>query len=207
MSQRILVSVALIVLAIMPISCATKGTVKREVARIDQEMTGLQTSVENNETRLKEQDAKLASHDQSIAQLSTESKEALDRAQSAERLAQGKLLYEVTLSDDSVKFPTGAAKLSPEMRTALDNLINQLKADNKNVFIEIQGYTDSVGSKDYNYKLGMERAEAVRRYLAEAGIPLHRISTISYGEDRSVAPNNTRAGRSKNRRVVIQVLA
>jgi len=207
MTHRILLSVAIVALAILPISCATKGTVKREVSRIDQEMTGLQTSVENTETRLKEQDSKLASHDQSIAQLSTESKEALDRAESAEKLAQGKLLYEVTLSDDNVKFPTGTAKLSPEMTAELDNLINQLKTDNKNVYIEIQGYTDSRGSKDFNYKLGLERAEAVRRYLAEAGIPLHRISTISYGEDRSVAPNTTREGRSKNRRVVIQVLA
>src|SRR5262249_15300050 len=98
MTQRILLSVAIVALAILPISCATRGAVKRECTRIDQEMTGLQTSVENTETRLKEQDSKLASHDQSIAQLSTESKEALDRAESAQKLAQGKLLYEVTLS-------------------------------------------------------------------------------------------------------------
>ena len=88
----------------------------------------------------------------------------------------------------------------------LDNLVNQLKADNKNVFIEIQGHTDSVGSDPYNMKLGEERAEAVRRYLSENGIPLHRISTISYGKSRPIAENTTKAGRSKNRRVVIQVL-
>ena len=57
-------------------------------------------------------------------------------------------------------------------------------------------------------KLGMERAEAVKRYLYEQHqIPLHKMNVISYGEDKPVAPNNTRAGRAQNRRIVIKVLA
>jgi outer membrane protein OmpA-like peptidoglycan-associated protein len=58
-----------------------------------------------------------------------------------------------------------------------------------------------------NYRLGEERAEAVRRYLNKAGIALNRMSTISYGEDEPVAPNKSKEGRSKNRRVVVIVLA
>ena len=57
------------------------------------------------------------------------------------------------------------------------------------------------------FKLGMERAENVKRYLYETHqVPLHKINVISYGEDKPVAPNKTREGRAQNRRVVIKVL-
>jgi len=54
----------------------------------------------------------------------------------------------------------------------------------------------------------MKRAEAVKEYLyTQHQIPLHKINVISYGEDKPVAPNNTRAGRAMNRRVVVRVLS
>ena len=66
----------------------------------------------------------------------------------------------------------------------------------------------NVGGKELNEKLGMERAEAVKRYLYEQHqIPLHKINVISYGEDKPVAPNNPRQGRAQNRRVVVKVLS
>ena len=56
--------------------------------------------------------------------------------------------------------------------------------------------------------LGEERAEQVKRYLYEAHqVPLHKMNVISYGEEKPVSPNNTKAGRAQNRRVVIRVLA
>ena len=74
--------------------------------------------------------------------------------------------------------------------------------------IEIAGDTDNVGAKDTNYKIGLDRAEAVKRYLYETQqIPLHKINVISYGEEKPIAPNKTKAGRAQNRRVVIKVLA
>ena len=77
----------------------------------------------------------------------------------------------------------------------------------KGAYFEIEGHTDNVGDKTINEKLGMERAEAVKRYLYEQHqIPLHRINVISYGEDKPVAPNNTKDGRAQNRRIVIKVL-
>lgn len=198
---------ALCALALIPAACATKGSVKKEVDRIDQQMTSISSSVEANETRIKEQDSHLATHDQQISELSRESQEALQRAQAAEKLAEGKLLYEVTLADDTVKFDFNKATIKEANKDVLNNLVNTLKAENKNIYIEIQGHTDAVGNPEYNYKLGLERAESVRRFLSEAGIPLHRISVISYGEERPVADNHTKDGRSQNRRVVIQVLA
>ena len=87
-------------------------------------------------------------------------------------------------------------------------MVNQLKADPKDIYIEIEGHTDNVGAATYNDQLGLERAEAVKRYLYEAHqVPLHKINAISYGEEKPVAPNNTREGRAQNRRVVIKVLA
>jgi peptidoglycan-associated lipoprotein len=98
--------------------------------------------------------------------------------------------------------------LPDEAKAKIDEMVAGLKADPKNVFIEIEGHTDNVGSKVYNEHLGLERAEAVKRYLYEAHqVPLHKINVISYGEDKPVAPNNKRDGRAQNRRVVIKVLA
>jgi outer membrane protein OmpA-like peptidoglycan-associated protein len=111
------------------------------------------------------------------------------------------------LSDDAVKFPTNRFALSKEAEAKLAEFAEKLKSENKNVYLEIQGHTDSTGSPDLNYKLGEARAETVRRYLNKQGIALNRMSTISYGEDDPVAPNKNKTGRSKNRRVVVIVLA
>jgi outer membrane protein OmpA-like peptidoglycan-associated protein len=85
--------------------------------------------------------------------------------------------------------------------------VQQLKAEPKGAFIEIEGHTDSAGPATVNYQLGLERAENVKRYIYEQHqVPLHKINVISYGEDKPIAPNKTRDGRSQNRRVVIKVL-
>jgi outer membrane protein OmpA-like peptidoglycan-associated protein len=205
MNHKFLIAMAVASIAILP-GCATKKHVRTEVTRIDSEIKTIETAVEANETRIKEHDSVIAQHGEQLGQLSKEAQEALQRAQSAEKLAKGKLLYQVTLTDDKVHFKFNQGDLPDAAREILDNLISQLKADNRNVYVEIQGHTDSVGDEDYNMKLGEARAESVRRYLAENGIPVHRISTISYGEGRPIASNKTSQGRSENRRVVIQVL-
>jgi outer membrane protein OmpA-like peptidoglycan-associated protein len=134
-------------------------------------------------------------------------KEALDRANAAHKLAEGKFLYEVVLSDDSVKFPVNQHELSPEAQQRLSELAQRLKSENRNVYLEIQGHTDSRGSSAYNDALGQARAEAVRKYLNQQGVALNRMSVISYGKDVPVASNDTPEGRAQNRRVVIIVLS
>ena len=110
------------------------------------------------------------------------------------------------LSDDSVKFPANRAALSPEAESRLLEFAQKLKTDNKNVYIEIQGHTDASGPPTVNDRLGQERAEAVRRFLAKQGVALNRMATISYGEEQPVAPNTNRQGRAQNRRVVVLVM-
>jgi len=83
-----------------------------------------------------------------------------------------------------------------------------LKADPKGAYFEIEGHTDNVGDKKTNERIGLERAEAVKRYLYESHqIPLHKMNVISYGDERPIAENKTRDGRAQNRRVVIKILA
>jgi outer membrane protein OmpA-like peptidoglycan-associated protein len=126
----------------------------------------------------------------------------------ADVAANRKLVYEVTLSEDQGNFKFGKFDLPDTAKSRLDEVISQLKTDQKNIFIEIEGHTDNVGTKNLNERLGMERAEAVKRYLYEQHqIPLHKMNVISYGEDKPVAPNNTRDGRAQNRRVVVKVLS
>ena len=113
----------------------------------------------------------------------------------------------MVLSDDSVKFPRDSAKLSPEAEQRLQDFADKLKTDNRNVYLEIQGHTDATGPDSLNKRLGEERAEAVRLFMNQHGVPLNRMSTISYGKADPVADNKTRADRAQNRRVVLIVMS
>ncbi len=141
-----------------------------------------------------------------FAELDQTSRDALARAIAAGKLAEGKFVYSVVLSDDSVKFAAGKTALNDEAKAKLVALADRLKAENKNVYLEIQGHTDSVGAADLNRAVGLKRAEAVRLFLNQNGVALNRMSVISYGEDAPVASNKTRADRALNRRVAIVVL-
>jgi OOP family OmpA-OmpF porin len=88
----------------------------------------------------------------------------------------------------------------------LDEIANTLM-QNPDAIVVLEGRTDSVGSKDYNVKLGERRIEAVRRYLAvEKGVPVYRIHDISFGSEKPIAENKTRDGREKNRAVTMTIL-
>ena len=184
-------------------ACASKPYVTEEVAKSsaasEKRINDVESQVEATQTRVKQHDAKLT-------ELDNATRQALERAQQAGKLAEGKFVYSLVLSDDAVKFPVNKHMLSPEAEEQLNAFAERLKAENKNVYLEIQGHTDATGPDDLNIRLGEARAEAVRRYLNQQGVALNRIGTISYGPDAPVAPNNNRAGRQANRRVVLIVL-
>ncbi|MFA5083713.1 MAG: OmpA family protein, partial [Hydrogenophilaceae bacterium] len=158
-------------------------------------------------SQIKALDDKLAHAESDTARLSGTAKEALDRAEAAGKLAEGKLVYETQLSEEAAPFSLQSTKLSDTARQALTAFADKLKQENQNVFLEIQGYTDNSGSAEANYRLALARAEAVRDFLHDdCSLPLHRMSVISYGETRPLADNKTREGRMKNRRVQLVVL-
>jgi outer membrane protein OmpA-like peptidoglycan-associated protein len=71
--------------------------------------------------------------------------------------------------------------------------------------VALEGHADWVGSEAFNERLGLDRAESVRQYLAEQfRIPADQIRVVSFGESSPAAPNTTREGRAQNRRVVIK---
>jgi len=110
----------------------------------------------------------------------------------------------VTLAAD-VLFDFDKSVVKPEGKTKLDELVSKLKAINLEVIIAI-GHTDSIGSDQYNQKLSMRRAQSVKTYMVSKGIQANRIYTEGKGEKQPVAPNTTKEGRQKNRRVEVEVV-
>lgn len=186
---------------------AADAAIQANSASIAETGKRLDGAVAEIQVTLKVHGDRIARNEADIAQLSKTAQEAVERANTAGKLAEGKLVYEVVMSEDKLKFGHEKTSLSKDAEAALDEFAAKLKGDNKNVFIEIQGHTDSTGEAAGNLKLGEARAEAVRRYLnLKGGIPLHRMSVISYGESAPVADNKVKAGRQENRRVVLVVI-
>jgi len=110
----------------------------------------------------------------------------------------------VTMAAET-NFDFDKAVLKPEGKARLDDLVGKLKAVNLEVIIAI-GHTDSIGTKAYNQKLSVRRANAVKAYLVSKGIEANRIYTEGKGETQPIADNRTKQGRAKNRRVEIEVV-
>lgn len=178
-SRIILLAAAMLFLS----SCATKEYVDQQIASME------------------------ARQNAQIQELNSTARQALERATDAGQLAEGKFLYTVVYTDaDGLVFDTNSSTLSSSVQAQLSELAGNLIAENENVYLEIQGYTDSTGDAEYNEWLGQRRADSVRRYLHEQGVALDRMATISYGEAEPVASNDTAEGRAMNRRVVVVVL-
>lgn len=110
----------------------------------------------------------------------------------------------VTYAADAF-FDFDKAVLKPEGKAKLDDLVGKVKGINLEVVIAV-GHTDATGADGYNQKLSVKRAEAVKAYLVTKGIEKNRVYTEGKGEAQPVADNKTREGRSKNRRVEIEVV-
>ena len=224
--KRLIGALAISALAVTGTSaCATKKMVRQQVGDVNQKVDGLSKSVEENQERTKANEARITDVDQkaqaAAQQADQKAQAAGQRADAAYTAADkvntradaiekksNRLVYEVVLSEDQGGFKFGQTKMPDDMQAKIDELVAQLKANPNGGFIEIEGHTDNVGAKLVNYKLGLDRAETVKRYLYESQqIPLHKMNVISYGEEKPVAPNKTKDGRAQNRRVVIKVLA
>ncbi|NIO48227.1 MAG: OmpA family protein [Candidatus Aminicenantes bacterium] len=190
--------------------CASKKYVLGEVATLDQKVEGMEIAVEENQKRIKEHDERLTT----LGSLITQHESTLDQQKSeldgkineVRRFAQGKLILQEVIRNDEARFAFESFELSDEAKVALDKLVEKLIAQNKGLYLEIQGHADSTGPEDWNVYLGKKRGEAVMEYLHEKyHIPLHRMEVISYGSAKPMADNSTREGRAQNRRVVILV--
>jgi len=104
-----------------------------------------------------------------------------------------------------IEFEFGSDKLTPGSYASLDQIASTLNNNKATVRLSVQGYTDYIGTEDYNLKLSVRRANAVKVYLLRKNVPSKSIIIIGYGEKNPIATNETSEGRQKNRRVEYQI--
>jgi outer membrane protein OmpA-like peptidoglycan-associated protein len=229
MSRHLFMAIPVAVLALGgSTACATKKFVRTSVSEVNDKVDSLGRSVEETQERTRRNEGRITEVDQKAQAAQSSADKANVAASDAHKAANAagdsasaannkvetlnktvnRLVYEVVLSEDEGNFKFNNIDLPDEAKARLDELISQMKADPKGAFFEIEGHTDNVGPTEVNERIGLERAEAVKRYLYEHHqIPLHKINVISYGEAKPVAENKTKEGRAQNRRVVVRVLA
>jgi len=223
--KRFVTAVVISALALGGSACATKKMVKQQVGEVNDKVDSLTKSVEETQERTKANEGKITDVDQRAQAASQRAYGRADEAYTAAGAASAaadkvntradtleknakKIVYEVVMSEDKGGFKFGQSKIPSQMQAEIDQIVQQWKANPNGGYIEIEGHTDNVGSKQGNYALGLQRAEAVKKYLYEnEQIPLHKMNIISYGQEKPIAPNKTKAGRAQNRRVVIKLLA
>jgi outer membrane protein OmpA-like peptidoglycan-associated protein len=109
------------------------------------------------------------------------------------------------LANEQVEFASGSARIEPRSNALLDQLARQAKSCPGK--IRIEGYTDTVGRGRVNQRLSNERALAVRSALITRGVKPQRLSAKGYGARRAIAPNDTEAGRARNRRIELHIIS
>ncbi len=201
-----LVGLGLVASLVLVPGCATKKYVRQETATIDEKVVGIESAIEENQKRLKEHDERLTTLGSFITQQRDEIKSVEGRIEEVKKAARGKLLFKEVLKNDQAKFNFDSFQLGEEAKASLDVFVQKLVEENRGVYLEIQGHTDSTGEESYNLLLGRKRAEAVMEYFyKQYRIPLHRMQVISLGSSAPVGDNKTRDGRAQNRRVEILV--
>jgi peptidoglycan-associated lipoprotein len=226
MLRKLFVATSITVFAIGgSTACATKKFVRTSVGEVNEKVDSQGRAIEETQERTRRNEGRISEVDTKAGAAAQSAQVARDAAAAAHTAAttvgteanakfdsidkaSKRLVYEVVLSEDQGNFKFGRTTLPDEAKTKLDEMVSQLKQDPKAIYLEIEGHTDNVGAPRTNEQIGLARAEAVKKYLYEQyQIPLHKMNVISYGEDKPIAPNKTKAGRAQNRRVVIKVLA
>jgi outer membrane protein OmpA-like peptidoglycan-associated protein len=223
-------------LMMLPLSaCVTKKYVKQEVAtartelstRIDEEASRrsdlgnqvqeLSSLNKKNSSRITELDANINNAVKTMEPKIEDAKktgvEAQGTANTALETSKSNAATIANLNDYSrtvlasdVFFKTGSAALDDKAQEVLQSAAKTMTAD-KDVVLELRGYTDSTGDPQYNLQLSNRRVESVIRYLAgPMKLDLHRIYSLGLGMENPVDDNKTAVGRAKNRRVSLAIL-
>jgi OmpA-OmpF porin, OOP family len=203
--------------------CATKKYVRNEAAPVINKTNELDDLTAKNTKNIRDVDTRAQQGIQgvndkvsAVDQKALAAGQAADQAQQAANQTSGKvdsLSNTVAnldnyrpVAETSVHFAFNSAVLTKKAKEALDQLANDIP-NTKGYVLELIGGTDSVGSKQYNYKLSEERASAVVQYLAtKYDVPAYKIYIAGLGKDKEAAPNSSSKGRAQNRRVDVQLM-
>lgn len=224
------------VLAIGATGCATKKFVRNRVDPIQTKVDNIDTQVQDHSKNLDELGKNASKMDERIGTVdqraeaaakaaNDKAEEAGQRAQQAgESASNAKSLADEALTgvnsvskridklnqyqvafEESVLFNFESSQLTDEAKTKLDEAAAKITPETT-YLIEVTGFTDKSGGRNYNMTLSEARAGNVVRYLtAKHNIPLHRIHVLGFGSESPVAQNNTRDGRKMNRRVQVKL--
>ncbi len=200
-------------------ACATTQDIEQQAGRLDGRVDQIGATVqrlgESQQTLSQQfrqleasQGARIGKLDGDVRQLAQDyrnlgGKVDANHAEFIKSRLEGKRVKQVFLTEDRIMYPANASDIPPQDAKALDSLARDLKNGATAYHIEIQGHTDDSGHVDFNLFLGEGRARAVRDYLyRQGGIPLYRMSTISYGASLPAADD---PGASANRRVKLLI--
>lgn len=187
-------TLAIVGICLLTNACATERQVVQNTSALEQRRLAVEIALAERVMKV-----------EGVAEVALSTAQAAEKtAQTAQKTAEGKFLYETVLTD-TVLFATGSVSLDGAAKQRITQLASSLKGSNRNLFIEIEGHTDAVGSPERNDIVGLRRAESVRTFFSEQGVALNRMSTISRGERSPIGSYLTAAGRAANRRVVVTI--
>ena len=170
---------------------------QREQARAGQAQaeTSAQQAIVQAQQAKEQLDALRKQREEELNQM----QQALSKVVETRRTTNGMVMV---LPDSTFKFDFDSADLKPKNRELLSRIAGILMVS-KGYGLSVFGYTDDVGTKEYNQKLSERRAQAVRNYLVQAGIDSTIVNTKGYGKTNPLVPGVSAEARAKNRRVEI----
>lgn len=202
--------------------CATKKYVARQVDPVQQKVNEVDQNLQKTQKQLDNAETKLNAVAEKADSADTHAVDAQGRADAASKKAdevrdqlRAELNDRIANIDDykpagdaTVLFKFNSDKLSDEAKQQLDQLASGRVGSMKRYFIAIQGFTDKVGSAEYNLDLSRRRAAAVQTYLVgQHSIPVYRIQIVGLGKEKPINDEKTRDDRAKNRRVEVIVFS
>jgi len=202
--------------------CATKKYVARQVDPVQQKVNEVGQNLQKTQKQLENDEIKLNAVAEKADSADTHAVDAQGRADAASKKAdevrdqlRAELNDRIANMDDykpagdaTVLFKFNSDKLSDEAKQQLDQLASGRVGSMKRYFIAIQGFTDKIGSAEYNLDLSRRRAAAVQTYLvAQHSIPVYRIQIVGLGKEKPINDEKTRDDRAKNRRVEVIVFS
>ncbi len=201
---------------------AEQDRLRAEEARHQAELTAQQAAAERQQAELARQQAlaqqqQLAQQAQQAQLQAQQAEQARQAAERQEQETRQRLLTQLNtvlqtresargliVNMNDVLFDTGKATLKPGARVRLAKVAGIVMAY-PDLKLQVEGFTDNVGSNEYNQQLSERRAQVVRDFLSSQGVPAANITSQGFGESEPIATNSTAAGRQMNRRVELVV--